>query len=325
MIWKSSSASTAARASSLLLCAVFGACAAGSTGRLDYAFWTAPERKRLETEARVRFLMKDLTNPSEPVRDAAVEALARIGAPADPPLRAAIRSGSPEEALSAFDVFRRREDPGPLVLPVTHALRLNRYARVRAEAGDLLGAWGDRDATPSLIAALQKDKDPRVRTAAARALGRLMDPPAEPALRKAADDASPRVRMEAVRALVRLKIADARTFFMEIWRRVPDSDVDTQLELIRALEAFRPLSDRRFVGGRLGGSASPRVRAAAARLLGLSPDPAVRVFLMEALSDPDTRVGRAAHHALEEQTGTVAPEGMEPVGQVLWWNEYFGR
>jgi HEAT repeats/PBS lyase HEAT-like repeat len=76
---------------------------------------------------------------------------------------------------------------------------------VRAFAVDALGNLEDARAFDILIRALQTEKDPYVRSAAARGLGRLGDHRAIPALKKAAEDSSETVNKAAKGALERLQ------------------------------------------------------------------------------------------------------------------------
>lgn len=309
MSWRSSSASSAVLSVLLVGCGT----------RAD--LWhlkpqTVGEAARLEDQERVARSVEDLRRTE--TRDAAVERLVQIGPAAHSTLSAAVRTGPPEEALTALEIFRRQP---PQAVPVAAGLTYSRYAVVRAEAARMLADWGQGG--EALEWALVKDRDPRVRAEAARGLGLLKR--GEPILRTAVDDASPRVKVEAIRALVRIGIADARHFFAAAWKRVPETQEAPQVELARALEAAGPLADRHFIGSRAVTAAFPEVRAAAARLLAGADDPAMATYLMRALSDPDLKVGRAAHAALEQFTGTEGPDEAIPVEQVRWWTDYFGH
>jgi HEAT repeat protein len=307
--WRSSSASSA------VLSLLLAACGA----RAD--LWhlkpqTVGEVARLEKEERVAQAVEDLGRPE--VRDAAVERLLKLGPAAHSTLSAAVRSGEPEEALTALEIFRRQPTH---VEPVAAGLTYSQYAVVRADAARTLADWGEGG--EALEWALAKDTDPRVRAEAARGLG--LQKRGEPLLRAAVDDVSPRVKVEAIRALVRIGIADARHFFTAAWKRVPEAQQEPQVELARALEPAGPLADRHFIGSRAVTAAIPAVRAAAARLLAGADDPAMATYLLRALSDPDPDVGDAAHASLERLTGADGSDGAIPVERVRWWMNYFGR
>lgn len=229
-----------------------------------YPVQTRHERARLEDEARARHLTADLADSDPARRDHAARLLAGLGPAAHPHVRAALRAGGPEEALAALEAAKTADDREA----VAAALTYNPYAVVREAAALQLGRWGT--GSDDLIAALE-DGDPRVRAAAAGAIGGRRG---DPALRTACGDESPPVRTAAIGALARLSPADGRFFFMDVWRRAGEDEA-TELALAAALARFPPLSDRRFVSARAQEARSERVREAAATLLALSPDPAV--------------------------------------------------
>lgn len=300
-------------AAALLLLAACGA----RPDTWEYDILARHERARLDADAKARQLTDDLKGDDDARRRDAADGLADIGEPADLYLRAQMRTGEPENALEALAVAERRADAVSLMDGVADAARRSSYAVVRAEAAAVLGRRGARDRAESLIWALVNDDDPRVRAAAARSLGEIGA--AESELRAALEDASPAVRIEAVRSLVTLGIEDGRHVFLEAWRGTRDAEEAVQLELIWALERFLPLSDRKFVGEKVVGSRWPRVRAAAARLLSKSPDPAMASVLVRALGDADADVGVAANEALEALLGIEAPEFGTAVERVMWW------
>lgn len=266
MNWRPSSGSSAAGRASRIAGALSAALlTAGCWATRDT--WHLPlltrhERARIEDEARARHLTVDLTDPDPARREHASRRLAGLGPASRPHLHAAMRAGGPEEALAALELAEASNDQEA----VAAALTYNPYAVVREAAAFQLGRWGA--GAEALIGALE-DGDPRVRAAAAGAIGDLRG---DPGLRQACGDESPPVRTAAIGALVRLAPTDGRFFFMELWRRAGD-DEGTELALASALARFPPLSDRRFVAGRAREASSERVRQAAASLLALSPDP----------------------------------------------------
>jgi HEAT repeat protein len=169
---------------------------------------------------------------------AAARALGMIGSPdaaaALTPLfldRKGIPSGVAFDALSRLgpagaEVFRdglRSSNP---------TTRVESCFGIAATSGT-----GDSSAR-ALVAATLSDGDARVRTAAARALGRLGGELAPPGLREALNDADVRVRREAVTALGALDDPEAVKL---LERLVLDDDRETAL---RSAESLLALAER---------------------------------------------------------------------------------
>ncbi|MDW8071139.1 MAG: HEAT repeat domain-containing protein, partial [Anaerolineae bacterium] len=133
-------------------------------------------------------------------------------------LRRVLTARSPYEHSLHRDLFRAAElaGAGALIPPrlreemrqrLSRALRDENW-RVRWAAAKALGKLGDAQAVPALLAALQ-DEDWRVRVAAAEALGKLGDAQAVPALIAALRDEDADMRRAAVEALGKLGDAQA--------------------------------------------------------------------------------------------------------------------
>lgn len=140
---------------------------------------------------------------AEDVCQAVLDALGRIGAPADGALRQALES--PSEATrgwAAAALVRIREVDAPLpegfvptLLPLTQAAS----AQVRRAALQLMPPRPDPGVIEAHLAAL-RDSEGEVRGAASRALAAIGEP-AVPALIEALQDGDPTVRLLAARAL----------------------------------------------------------------------------------------------------------------------------
>ena len=123
------------------------------------------ELRRQGTVAAVRTLSVALGDADERVRNAAMEALSKIGG---------------DEALAAIASASAEDDP-----------------LLRARAAQALSAAGGHSAADYLTLAL-RDEDPRVRAAAVASLGELEDDRHLRMIRQALDDPDPRVRERAV-------------------------------------------------------------------------------------------------------------------------------
>ena len=104
--------------------------------------------------------------------------------------------------------------------------------RVRQAAADALGMLTWRPAAPRLSEMLLKDTDPGVRQQAAISLSYLMDPVSAPALVKALKDASPAVRYAALHTLSVMKYASAED---DIIALLPSEDANMRRGAVSAL------------------------------------------------------------------------------------------
>jgi HEAT repeat protein len=211
---------------------------------------------------------------------------------------------------------------------LVEAARARSYRRGavgRARAASLVGNAGATRALPEL-ARLLRDRDPQVRSAAARGLGRLGEPGAAPFLLAALEEPRPLPAGLVAGALLDLGpattpalveglrhgTAAARAVAAELLGLHGALPAAGQLaEVLRddAEPAVRTAAARAL--GRLGspaavpgllaaltGDAAGTVRAAAAAALGAVGDPRAVEALDAALDEPDLSVGRAAARAL---------------------------
>ena len=144
--------------------------------------------------------------------------------------------------------------------------------RVRRAAADAIGTLGiPPDRIERLSGPLQKDTDPMVRAECARALGKLGSRAAVGTLMYAvAIDPSPEVRSLAVEALSRLRAAEAGPILTTSAREDPSPTVRTQA--VRALAEISPVSSRNLFESLWRETADPDVRLEAYRALLRSAD-----------------------------------------------------
>lgn len=241
-------------------------------------------------------LLRQLDAPTVELRLPAVDALAALGEPAAVPalLRVAQRRPLDEvgrraivalgalatpEALESLRAMSREADAldevrealaraGARALPLLRRELSEGTPLTAPVAANLLGALGDRGATPWLAAAVDARGPSAV--AAASALARLGDDSAVPAL---------------------LRAASAKS-----------SDADLREA---ALDALAVLADDRAAEGVLAALGDPEaaVRAAAARAAATCGGPALAPALAVRLGDADARVRREASRALARVAG----------------------
>jgi HEAT repeat protein len=201
-----------------------------------------------------------------------------------------------------------------------------RTAVTRAESAELLGGAGDHEAS-SEITVLLRDRDLRVRIAAARALGRLGHPSSTPALLAAyLDTDRPIGRGTLGMAILRIGASAAPTLRTGLESELPAArafcaellghlgDLDSLPALLTLLEDEREDTVRANICRALGRIGSPLstkaialylsgehpvvLRQSAAWALGTISDPKARRSLLNALHDPDTEVASTAAQAL---------------------------
>ena len=187
-----------------------------------------------EGAAAVGPLLGAMKNRAELRRASAAAALARIGSPASPFLRAALTDGDPERRAAAavgLGVLRDRRAVEPLIAALNDdeewvrldaAVALGRLGDrraveplhkklrdksliVRCPAAAAAARLGDRRGFAFLVAALRSDRRGQ-RHAAARELGDLGDPLAVPPLRAALTGETGVVRAGILRALKKLGV-----------------------------------------------------------------------------------------------------------------------
>jgi HEAT repeat protein len=178
--------------------------------------------------AAVPGLIALLDDPLPGLRKQAVEALGRIGQPAVPAIPGLIqvlksdkdRANRLTAALSLGSLGSH--DPEPVIMALIEALN-DKDSRVRSYSANALGKLG-KPAVPPLVEALDSD-DPRLRALAMNALA-IIGPPAHPAVGRlvaALDDRDDKVR---------IIVADTLGLI-----GVPDPNVQAALEKVRAAES----------------------------------------------------------------------------------------
>lgn len=205
-------------------------------------------------------LMQDLV--AEPHRrQAAVERLSMIGAPAVPALRRALQ---------------------------------NPYKFARIGALEALGYIHSQEALPDILRCL-KDKEENVRAEALKTLARLRHRTAVSAIAERLADPQPRVRREAVLALGRIKGSGAQAALITAARsNLPEirGMACEELSAFPTSESVQTLLEATADSDR-------ETRLAAIRSLGDIGDPAARARLQTLGRDQDRMVRQAAQQALE--------------------------
>ena len=149
-------------------------------------------------------------DPSEFVRQAAAAAIGAVGGAgvksADRRARVATRARAPGRFAWAFGrraaVVVTDADRAGLARAALRTLTADAVAAVRVVAAEAAGLIGPAAAPIAAdLVGLLKDADETVRCRAAEALGRIADPSTTPALAAELDGATPRVREAAARAL----------------------------------------------------------------------------------------------------------------------------
>jgi HEAT repeat protein len=229
-------------------------------------------------DPRAAPVLVELLADATPVRLAARDALAQLGEPALPVLRAALAHLPGEIRRAAIQVVDEIGGPGALDL-LTAALG-DADASVRWVAADRLGARRAAIAFPSLIALLG-DPHPAVRATAVSALAAIGRAGTLPAIASLLGDAAEiepgfTVGDRAAIALARLGDASAADRVLATMRR--RADASQAAECAAALAALGPAA----VAGLaeiLGDTSLLHAHAAAARALETIESPAARAAL----------------------------------------------
>ena len=163
---------------------------------------------------------------------------------------------------------------------------------------DAAYALGEFFATPGIAAcaqAIATDAEPRVRAAAASALGRLNDDGAG-ALTIALGDADPSVKLAALSSAARVNTFSGLSAVAAI---TMDADARVRRRAVEVLDALRAKDTVVAVAAVAQSDADPGVRAAAAHALGTFGDASARSVLQTlATTDPDTFVRDQAQIAM---------------------------
>lgn len=164
--------------------------------------------------------------------------------------------------------------------------------------GILVAGAFDAEALPDLMARLD-DESTAVRAAACRALGRLGDGRAAPALVRQIREGGPEERTEAAAALGRLPIESLEGLCACLDPRAGEAT------LVAALEAVRVAGASAFEADvlALARAPSPDTRLAALRAAAALPGPRTELALFRALGDRDERVQTEVLELLVERGG----------------------
>lgn len=165
----------------------------------------------------------------------------------------------------------------------------------RAYAAEALGEFLAAPGIAAVAKAAVVDKDPKVRAAAARALGRLNDE-GSAALSKALRDADSGVKLAALEAAGRVNsFADVPA----VVTAMGDASPQVRRRAAERLGSMRAKDAAPALAAFAKNDGDPQVRGAAAHALGLTGDPAVRPTLEDlAKNDPDSLVRDLAAIAL---------------------------
>jgi serine/threonine-protein kinase len=242
---------------------------------LGYAYADADPRVRraaiaslgkLRTKKSIELLRRSLTtDEDEQVRAEAARSLARVGA--DQEAKKALRGAA-----------------------------VNDTPAVGIPAAGALLALGDARYLPELKKAT-KGRDPRIRRAAVRALGRWKSPKAVPILRKALEDKSPSVRLAAALALAdRGDPSGAKELQAAVKRGGGDEE---RAESALAKLGIKPARDI----GQLAKSKNEEERRRAMVLAPLAPPGTALGVLRRGAVDSSPRVRLAAATALSKMAG----------------------
>ena len=248
-----------------------------------------PPATRAEGDTTVvRALIARLRDDDAGVRQAAADALGRIGDPlAIPDLVRALEDAEPEvrhSALNALSQFERGVPAAPI-----RKLLGSEEPELRATAAEMLGEMKSRESVPA-ISALLRDPSAEVRQHAVQALAEIGDPSAGPAMAAALADADADVRHSAFHAMEHLNAPVAPA---AVSRGLGDQDADVRVAAIELA------SERRMVEVvpdlvRLLEDPKAEVRESAASALTEMPSDGARTALRGALTHKDPKVRRVA-------------------------------
>ena len=268
----------------------------------------AAELGRIKYTQAVEPLIAALKDPNDVVRISVTFALGEIAdRRANGPLLATLRDDpvwEVQEAASAALVNIRL--PDETVGPLTEALGAKGFtggSLYRLYAVETLGELRDPRAVQPLIAAVLRDRDPRVREAAALALGKIKDPRAVDALMAALQEDFPGCRIRAANSLGEIKEPRSIETLCTSLKRDIDPDVRRNAAI-----ALRKIGDAGAVPALIDALKDKEwtVRKEAARSLGeIKDNRAMEPLKAAATGDENGEVRKAAQIALEEVTGPV--------------------
>jgi HEAT repeat protein len=217
----------------------------------------------------------------------------------------AVRSADPTVAARAAAGARTRDADCPEKVLVQRIARGGTEAVSALAAFGSLGLRGERLKAPGerAVTLFQTTTDPRIRAAAARALGTAPYPAALPALQKRAGallDRAVGPRGEPAAAGTARRAA------------TPPFDVEELADVAVALARLAPDAAGPLALG-LAGDPDPRLRAASARALGLARTPVTAGPLLTLAKDDDAAVRRAAI----EELGALGAPGVPALAAAL--------
>ncbi len=288
----------------------------------------APDIAQLEQSGDIPGLLKNLDQDDPQLRQAAIEALGRVGdSAALEPLLAALEEADPalSQAASqaAQQVLARLADPA--AIPTLDQALQHSDPAIRRAALDAIGRLGGVEALDPLAAALS-DPQLELRQAAATRLAQVIQGLEQagdsPALQAALAHTHPQVRGQAAAALGRLGGEGA---LESLLAALQDDDPSVRQALVSALAelgepALAALSElfyddpalRELAGEALAGfgplaapslapalqSPDPALRLAAIQALGETGDETIVPQLLPLLSDPDPELHLAVTQAV---------------------------
>lgn len=212
------------------------------------------------------------------------------------------------DSYAAYQVYYRTvylarkkiEEMGAAAVPDLVAALDDPDDRIRALAAELLGEIGERQAIPSLRAALEGEYDASVITTMREALSRLRDPDHIAELEAEIAAPAPAIRAEAVRLLN--KTRDPRVL-PHLTAATSDPHPQVREAAVRALgysQAGDPATVPYLIAGLEDDAPAVRIAAVAMLVRNRSGDPGIVPALVAAARDPEGRVRGAIIKALRE-------------------------
>jgi HEAT repeat protein len=223
---------------------------------------------------------------------AAAQPAAKPAAPQDPleAAKAKLKSKDAAERRQGADMIGQSRDPKGAAALMS-ALS-DDSPRVRQAAADALGLLAWREASPKLCDLLLKDKDASVRQQAASSLSLIMDQGAGPSLIKALGDSEPSVRYAALHTISVLRYAPAEDQVREL---LEAGDSTLRRSAIAALGRLQSKKSGPAIVAALK-DADPLVIAEAIKAIGVIPyaeGASELVKLLDAARQPALRVEAA--------------------------------
>ncbi|MHB9023159.1 MAG: HEAT repeat domain-containing protein [Armatimonadota bacterium] len=214
---------------------------------------------------------------------------------------AALKGADREETLAALRALKGRDQFGlgtmdARIVPTLAALLKNPDPEIRTAATGALNMQGSSQAASALVVALQ-DPDPKVRLGAVEALARQHDPSMVDPLLIALTCPDPAVKKKAVQALGR--IGDRRAI-EPLLVQLKGGDTDLRSAVV---QAFQNLYGEKVLTALLEAcrDKDPRVRAAAAIALQSHRGERATQALLTASKDADPTVRRPAFNSLAQR------------------------